>query len=67
VVLDAFSRLFVGWSIDSSQTLSPAVNVLGMSIENRQAEIKQADRAKPRAHESSPDLAAIHPFWASNG
>ena len=38
VVLDAFSRRVVGWSIDSSQTANLVVNALGMAIENRQAE-----------------------------
>ena len=38
VVLDAFSRHVVGWSIDSSQTSNLVVNALGMAIENRQAE-----------------------------
>ena len=38
VVLDAFSRRVVGWSIDSSQTSNLVVNTLGMAIENRQAE-----------------------------
>lgn len=38
VVLDAYSRRVVGWSIDSSQTASLVVNALGMAIENRQAE-----------------------------
>jgi transposase InsO family protein len=38
VVLDAFSRRVVGWSIDSSQTSNLVVNALGMAIENRQAE-----------------------------
>ncbi len=38
VVLDAFSRRIVGWSIDSSQTSNLVVNALGMAIENRQAE-----------------------------
>ena len=38
VVLDAFSRQVVGWSIDSSQTSNLVVNALGMAIENRQAE-----------------------------
>lgn len=38
VVLDAFSRLVVGWSIDLSQTANLVVNALGMAIENRQAE-----------------------------
>lgn len=37
VVLDAFSRRVVGWSIDSSQTANLVVNALGMAIENRQA------------------------------
>ena len=38
VVLDAYSRRVVGWSIDSSQTSNLVVNALGMAIENRQAE-----------------------------
>lgn len=38
VVLDAFSRRVVGWSIDSSQTSNLVVNALGMAIENRQSE-----------------------------
>jgi putative transposase len=38
VVLDAFSRRVVGWSIDSSQTSNLVVNALGMAIESRQAE-----------------------------
>jgi putative transposase len=38
VVLDAFSRRVVGWSIDSSQTSNLVVHALGMAIENRQAE-----------------------------
>jgi hypothetical protein len=39
VVLDAFSRRVVGWSIDSSQTANQVVNGLGSrAIENRQAE-----------------------------
>lgn len=38
VVLDAFSRRVIGWSIDSSQTSNLVVNALGMAIENRQAE-----------------------------
>jgi putative transposase len=38
VVLYAFSRRVVGWSIDSSQTSNLVVNALGMAIENRQAE-----------------------------
>lgn len=38
VVLDAFSRRVVGWSIDSSQTANLVVNALGMATENRQAE-----------------------------
>ncbi len=38
VVLDAYSRRVVGWSIDSSQTANLVVNALGMAIENRKAE-----------------------------
>ncbi|MFC4530911.1 IS3 family transposase [Sphaerisporangium dianthi] len=35
VVLDAYSRRVVGWSIDSSQTATLVTNALGMAIHNR--------------------------------
>ncbi|WP_410176536.1 DDE-type integrase/transposase/recombinase, partial [Rhodococcus qingshengii] len=35
VVLDAFSRRVVGWSIDSSQTSALVTNALSMAISNR--------------------------------
>ena len=35
VVLDAFSRLVVGWSIDSRPTAALVTNALGMAIEQR--------------------------------
>jgi putative transposase len=35
VVLDAFSRRVVGWSIDTSPTTTLNSNALGMAIENR--------------------------------
>ena len=35
VVLDAYSRRVVGWSIDASQTAALVTNALGMAIENR--------------------------------
>jgi len=35
VVLDAFSRRVVGWSIDASQTAALVTNALGMAIEQR--------------------------------
>jgi transposase InsO family protein len=35
VVLDAYSRRVVGWSIDSSQTTALVTNALGMAIHNR--------------------------------
>ena len=35
VVLDAFSRRVVGWSIDASQTAALVTNALGMAIEGR--------------------------------
>jgi putative transposase len=35
VVLDAFSRRVVGWSIDSSPTSALVTNALGMAIDNR--------------------------------
>ena len=35
VVLDAYSRRVVGWSIDSHQTAALVTNALGMAIENR--------------------------------
>jgi putative transposase len=36
VVLDAFSRLVVGWSIDSTQTTTLVLNALGMATQRRQ-------------------------------
>lgn len=36
VVLDAFSRRVVGWSIDSRPTAALAANALGMAIDGRQ-------------------------------
>lgn len=36
VVLDAFSRLVVGWSIDSTQTTLLVLNALGMATQRRQ-------------------------------
>ena len=35
VVLDAFSRMIVGWSIDSTQTTSLVLNALGMATRRR--------------------------------
>jgi putative transposase len=37
VVLDAWSRRVVGWSIDSSPSAALATNALGMAIEQRQS------------------------------
>jgi putative transposase len=37
VVLDAWSRRVVGWSIDSSPSAALATNALGMAIEQRRA------------------------------
>ncbi len=52
VVLDAFSRRVVGWSIDSSQTANLVVNALGMAIENREAEgvVIHSDHARNSPH-----------------
>jgi len=38
VVLDAFSRRVVGWSIDSTQTAALVTNALGMALQNREPE-----------------------------
>jgi len=38
VVLDAFSRLVVGWSIDSTQTTTLVLNALGMATRRRNPE-----------------------------
>lgn len=35
VVLDAFSRFIVGWSVDSTQTTSLVMNALGMATKRR--------------------------------
>jgi len=34
-VLDAFSRLVVGWAIDSTQTTTLVLNALGMATRRR--------------------------------
>ena len=36
VVLDAFSRLVVGWSIESTQTTLLVLNALGMATQRRE-------------------------------
>ena len=36
VVLDAFSRFVVGWSIDSTQTTKLVLNALGMATQRRE-------------------------------
>lgn len=41
VVLDAFSRRVVGWSIDSHQATPLVTNALGMAINNRRPEREQ--------------------------
>jgi putative transposase len=38
VVLDAFSRRVVGWSIDSTQTAALVISALGMALQNRAPE-----------------------------
>jgi putative transposase len=38
VVLDAFSRRVVGWSIDTTQAAALVTNALGMALENRSPE-----------------------------
>ncbi len=38
IVLDAFSRLVVGWSIDSTQTTTLVLNALGMATRRRSPE-----------------------------
>jgi putative transposase len=38
IVLDAYSRRVVGWSIDSSQTTALVTNALSMAIQNRSPE-----------------------------
>jgi putative transposase len=36
IVLDAFSRLVVGWAIDSTQTTLLVLNALGMATQRRE-------------------------------
>ena len=63
VVLDAFSRRVVGWSIDSSQTSNLVVNALGMAIENRQAEgVVIHSRPRHAIH-----IVGVHPPGARLG
>ena len=66
VVLDAFSRRVVGWSIDSSQTANLVVNALGMAIENRQAEgvVIHSDHGTPVSTRRGRSLGVLSiPGW----
>jgi len=51
VVLDAFSRLVVGWSIDSTQTTTLVLNALGMATGGE----------TPKATSSSIQTGACNP------
>jgi putative transposase len=57
VVLDAFSRFVVGWSIDSTQTTLLVLNALGMATQRRQHRdglVIHSDRGvQPRLNRSS--------------
>ena len=51
-VLDAFSRLVVGWAIDSTQTTTLVLNALGMATQRRQHRdglIMRSDRGVQRS------------------
>jgi putative transposase len=59
VVLDAYSRKVVGWSIDSTQTAALVTNALGMAIQNRQPAPNTPHRPSP----SAPRTPASSPRW----
>jgi putative transposase len=63
VVLDAFSRLVVGWSIDSTQTTTLVLNALGMATQRRQARdglVIHSDRGvQPGLNRSSQHLLLL--------
>jgi putative transposase len=48
VVLDAFSRFVVGWSIDSTQTTTLVLNALGMAIRRRNGQDDLVIHSDPR-------------------
>jgi putative transposase len=54
VVLDAFSRRVVGWSIDASPTASLVTNALGMAIEAR-------DPRGTLIHQGTQFVLGVHP------
>jgi transposase InsO family protein len=54
VVLDAFSRKVVGWSIDSAQTATLVTNAPGMAVQNR--------RPAPGTMIHSDHGGAVQPF-----
>ena len=58
VVLDAFSRFVVGWSIDSTQTTTLVLNALGMATQRRQAPRRARHPFRPR-RSIQPVLATV--------
>jgi putative transposase len=69
VVLDAFSRRVVGWSIDSSQTAGLVTSALDMAIRNRRPGpdlVIHSDHgsSSPRGHSlNAPGPRGCCPQW----
>jgi transposase InsO family protein len=70
VVLDAFSRRVVGWSIDAAPTAALVTNALGMAIQTRTpptGAIIHSDQgcsSPPGRSPSAPRTPACCPRWA---
>ena len=57
MVLDAYSRRVVGWSIDSSQTATLVTNALNMAVHNRRRRHSSLGMRTPIEYEPlHPDL-----------
>ena len=64
VVLDAFSRRVVGWSIDSTRPPPWSRNALGMAIEQPRRGRRHGD---PLDHGSAIHLLGVHPARQRSG
>jgi transposase InsO family protein len=73
VVLDAFSRMVVGWAIDSTQTTALVTTALGMATSTRNPDsglVLHSDRGvqcTSWASAASSKTLASHPRWEPSG
>ena len=74
VVLDAYSRRVVGWSIDATQTAALVTNALDMAIRNRDASRGHDHPFRPRRaihllglHRRAPRASGLLPSMGSIG